>query len=225
MVVILLGVMMAFIAGFYVVSQVMVTKIEAQNAADAAALAGAGILADTLDAIAFSQLGKVVACALFGFSGGSAIGRVIDSAVKPLIQIAPALSRARAVELGWRNGAVAVPINKIDLEVGRFSFFFWSWYYDKLAYRSRNSFGNRFVRVVAGVRPDFPIWLEPLLGKGYVARSAPVIGAVSEAAPDGRGLLIPSFGARLADVPGFGPEQELLDHVNKLERDFSQKTK
>lgn len=183
--VITLGVIMAFAAGIYVTSEIAISKIKSQNAADAAALAGAGLLADSLDLLAYHNMITPVSW-LIPKAGGF-VRTTVKSVAELALQVAPAATHARAIQVGYLNDSYVVPTNHPELGAQRRRGF----YRDRLMGRT----GNRYVRVVASNNLQIPKSVSDLLGDPYIAGSS--IGSISEAKGivHGSGLGFPKFWA------------------------------
>lgn len=191
-----LGAIMAFAAGLYITSEFLVTKIRAQNAADAAALAGAGVLADTLDVLSVSNLLRL------GSVTTPTYGKAIRETTKLVARMAydwgTVLAEARMIDVGYANGAIAVSLHKPDLEVDSSGWLDLPHFYrDKLRGRQTK---NRFVRVSASVFPTVPKDLRNLVDRRFFGMILPV-SAMAEAAVEGKKLTYPKFRGTLTKIP------------------------
>ncbi|NLA58051.1 MAG: hypothetical protein GX063_04650 [Firmicutes bacterium] len=152
-----LGLMMVFAVGIYIVSEAAVAKIRAQNAADAAALAGAGVLADCLDLLVFANWIQPLSW-LFG-PWGSPANLTILRLKNEVIRYGPTAAIARAIQVGWTNNkAIIIPANMPDLGVR------YRWLgpvQDRLLGRT----GNRFVELAAVEERLLPKWVQTFLGE------------------------------------------------------------
>jgi hypothetical protein len=183
--VIILGVIMAFAAGIYITSEIAVSKIRSQNAADAAALAGAGLLADSLDLLAYHNI--IRTSSWFTPKFGGFLRAVVKPVAELVLEVAPTATHARAIQVGFVNECYVVPINHPELGVRRFG----GYYQDRLWGRV----GNRYVQVMASNSLQIPKSVSALLGDPYLRE--PMLGSISEARGivHGRGLGLPKFWA------------------------------
>ena len=191
-----LGAIMAFAAGLYITSALLVTKIKAQNAADAAALAGAGALADSLDAIALGNIAR--GGSWLAFHWGKPLRDVANMTAAAAIEGGASLSTARAAQIGLANGAIVTPTHTPDLEVREIKFLD-----HVLAYRDKlkGRIGKRFMRVTAIASPQVPKWIASPLKISYPLGIMPFVTTSAEAIVLGRGLVLPKFRGALAKVP------------------------
>ena len=174
------GVIMAFACGLYITSSYLVAKIQAQNAADAAAVAGAGALADTLDLLVFSNWVRGASYLAAGF--GAPLRAAVVTVAPLAEKSGPALAAARTVEVGLANGAIAVPLNKPNLDVRQGIF--------TGMYRERmwNRTNGRYMRASTTVMPDIPDWIAAPFQEHLFLGIVPPVGAVAEASVSGWGL-------------------------------------
>ena len=180
---IFLGVMMALAAGIYISSEIVVSKIKSQNAADAAALAGAGLLADGLDLLAYHNM--ITSASFFTPNVGDFVRTTVKVVAELVLAVLPTATHARAMQVGYANGSYVVLTNQPDLGVRRR----WKYYRDWLMGRM----GNRYVQVIASHNLQIPKWLKDLLGDPYIA--GPIFGSISQARGiiHGKGLGYPKF--------------------------------
>lgn len=188
--VITLGVIMAFAAGIYITSAIAVSKIKSQNAADAAALAGAALLADSLDLLAYHNM--ITTGSFFFPKVGAFIRATVRSVARLVTEVAPSASHARAVQVGYCNDSYVVPTHHPKLGVKKE----WRFYRDTLKGRE----GDRYVRVLASSSLEIPKSVSALLGEFYIA--GPNTGSISGAkgVVHGRGLGLPKFWAEFGKL-------------------------
>jgi len=188
------GVVMVFAAGIYISSEIAVAKIKAQNASDAAAMAGAGLLADSLDLLVFANWVRSGSYLFFGL--GRTVRATIDTLARQTVGRASVVAIARAVQVGLANGALVVPVHNPDLGVSEAGVLGVRFYRDAL----RGRIGNRFVRVAATVNPNLPEWMADLLDEpSFLGLSLQPV-ALAEATVLGRGLGRPKFKGVLSRV-------------------------
>lgn len=174
------GAIMAFACGLYVTSSYLVAKIQAQNAADAAAVAGAGALADCLDALVFYNWAKgLKTAATLGLS--AAAKDVARSLAPDINQWGAGFAIGRTFEIGIANGAFVVPLTVPNLEVRRNLLGF---YMD----RSGREPEGRYMRAATTVRPDIPSWITAPFKEEFLLGVVPEAGAVADASVSGWGL-------------------------------------
>ncbi|HHV94570.1 MAG TPA: hypothetical protein GXX47_08565 [Firmicutes bacterium] len=186
-----LGLVMVFAAGIYIVSEAAVAKIRVQNAADAAALAGAGLLADCMDLLVFANyVGDI---SLLFSLWGSPIRAVINALKNEVIRYGPAAANARAIQVGLANEAVITPVHWPDLGVERI---FLGYVRDRLNGRT----GNRFVQVAAAQELRLPRWVKTFLGRHTPSGLAVYPTATARGIVQGRGMLVPHYVSGLGKV-------------------------
>ena len=200
-----LGAIMAFALGMYVTSGVLVDKIRAQNAADAAALAGAGVLADSLDLLTYVNWIRNGSYLLAHW--GRATRRFAETLAKQAIRRSPQVANARAIQIGLVNGSVVVPVHNPALGARETGFLFVKWYKDTLGGR----IGNRFVRVAAAPLPS--ITPSSISVHSVTGLSLPSVG-VAEAIVHGRGLGLPKFRGGLGKLRGL-PRESIRDMLEQ----------
>ncbi|NLA59385.1 MAG: hypothetical protein GX855_10855 [Firmicutes bacterium] len=174
-----LGLMMVFAVGIYIVSEAAVTKIRTQNAADAAALAGAGLLADCMDLLVFANWVRPFSLLLSPWS--PAVTAVINRLQEEVIRHGPTAVNARAVQVGLANGALVIPVHRPDLGVERTWLGFVA---DTLGGRT----GNRFVQLLAQQKLQLPQWVETFLGEYTPSEAALYPTASARGIVHGRGM-------------------------------------
>ena len=193
---------MAFACGLYITSSYLTAKIQAQNAADAAAVAGSGALADVLDILTLSNWIKT--SSYLSRSLGSALRTAVSGATTVCRHGAPAFATARIVEIGWKNGVVAVPTNMPNLEVdyrqpdflGITIPFSPKLFHDRLR---PGRIGRRYVRVGTALSPKVPDLIREPFSRELL-RGMPYVGAAAEGSVSGWGLAIPNFKGKLGKV-------------------------
>ena len=196
-----LGAIMAFAVGMYITSEVLVEKIKAQNAADAAALAGSGVLADSLDLLAYLNWIRS-ASYLFGH-WGSAARHLARTLAKQAIRQCSHIVNLRAAQIGLANGSIVVPLHNPRLGARENGIGNITWYTDTL----RGRIGNRFVRVAAAPLPQgkqSSVNIRSLTGVNL-----PSLG-VAEAIVHGKGLGLPKFRGGLGRLRGL-PKDDIME--------------
>ncbi|NMB45837.1 MAG: hypothetical protein GX998_05425 [Firmicutes bacterium] len=192
-----LGAILAFAVGIYLTSQIAVGKIKAQNAADAAAMAGAGMMADSLDLIVYVNWIRISSHLIPHW--GREARRTAEMLAREVIKDAAAIVNGRAIQVGLANEALVLPIHNPDLGVTerRIRLFGRVGYYKD---RLKGRIGNRFVRVVAATKIELPEWVRALVRD----RTAPDLAfcptASAEAVVHGKGLALPKFGGGLGKL-------------------------
>ncbi|NLY30008.1 MAG: hypothetical protein GX047_05195 [Firmicutes bacterium] len=187
-----LGLMMVFAVGIYIVSEATVAKIRVQNAADAAALAGAGMLADCLDLLIFANWVRPFSWWL-GFLGPP-VQLTILRLRNEVIRYGPDAANARAIQVGWANNkAIIIPVHTPNLGVG------YGWL-GNLTDRLLGRTGNRFVELAAVQKLRLPKWVHTFLGEQTIPELALNPHARARGIVHGRGMLLPQYSGGLGRI-------------------------
>ncbi|MGI6567108.1 MAG: hypothetical protein GX341_09415 [Firmicutes bacterium] len=186
-----LGVVMVLALGIYIVSEAAVTKIQTQNAADAAALAGAGMLADCLDLLVFSNWVRPLGVLPIPWAQGISIA--VRNLTREVIRHGPDAANLRAVQVGLANGALIIPLHNPDLGVE-------TGFFGVVTDTLRGRTGRRFVEVTAVQELQLPRWFRTVLGEQAPSGLALAPSALARGTVRGRGMVFAQYAGGLGRV-------------------------